>query len=710
MPELKVVRADYIVRQAAAHDFQDLAASFCVSHANGIVFYYLLHRFYNARMSLLENIGDSDKKEMYRDINDLREEIVKILHEFGAADKGKVQNFSIDKNLSDHASQRAYSRKQSDPSPVKGEGSALPERKPESEPEESPSTSKPPSPKNKDVGFRGQNQNIPMKQLSREWAKLLCKRLTHISERFKAPLASNGYDDFYGLHKIRSITAPTKRRYNGNSGNQAGNLDHDGNSSRGDSLHLYNTDTLFEGIGKLKVIADRLHREAQASVFRSSEMFRQVGSKNYYEPEMHELLEYGCSMIPKCLKSLTPLEVLEEFHDLHPEHAQIGVDDMLDDSHYKTQYQEGLKILQEGKVELSRKYCRRGVPAELRTSIWAVALGIEIDPISTAKKKWLASLHKKRRMSKMLIERLIEEDINLVLDNDHYFPFEDILKSTLFAFFLDDKVNGMCKGEESSRPKLYGFGESGSNHGLYPPCGIIPFSGMSWYAAPLTFLFGFQILTKVDSRQIMETQERYRPLSASSVRGKSSQSARERKRNESLLLKSQEKQKRELSNNAKQVEEHARCYYTFRALYCRHFCRLHTGPYDTSSGISPSLLGLCKLFEDLMEQTQPEVNYHLYGIIGIAPLALAFPWIVHGFAQVLVPEQVLLLWDRVIGFDSLIPVVLLAVSVFHFRSKELLESQTLDEVNLFLDFREMKVIPMLQQFMKHLEDTNKWFC
>ena len=103
-----------------------------------------------------------------------------------------------------------------------------------------------------------------------------------------------------------------------------------------------------------------------------------------------------------------------------------------------------------------------------------------------------------------------------------------------------------------------------------------------------------------------------------------------------------------------------------------------------------------------MEQTEPEVNYHLYGIIGVSPLSLAFPWIVHAFADVLVPEQVLLLWDRVVGFDSLIPLVLLAVSMFHFRSKELLECETMEEIRLFLDFRQILVVPLLQKYIKHL--------
>ena len=77
---------------------------------------------------------------------------------------------------------------------------------------------------------------------------------------------------------------------------------------------------------------------------------------------------------------------------------------MIEDSYYRRRHEEGLRILKECNASESRSYCRKGVPAEVRSRFWASCLGIKDDVISNSKKRWLASLHKKRRVSKLLIE------------------------------------------------------------------------------------------------------------------------------------------------------------------------------------------------------------------------------------------------------------------------------------------------------------------
>lgn len=302
-------------------------------------------------MSLLENMGSADKKEMYRDINDLRygrtsasclacefalflqyslhfltavlalpsslpflnlsrEEIVKILHEFGATDKEKIKSFSLDQNLSKHASKRAYSSKKSPLKATEEEGTKevvdqAKELQVSGRKEAQQQKTQPPE-------LPGQNQHsVPFTQLSHEWAKTLCERLKHIANNSKAPLASNGYD-FYGLSRV------SEHRY--------GSKSHSSYRATGqpEINDLYSADTLFEAIGKLKVVVDRLHRDSTPSIFQADEVFKQLGSKSYYHLEMRELLEYGCSMIPKCLTLLSGLEVFENYYDLHPENAQVS--------------------------------------------------------------------------------------------------------------------------------------------------------------------------------------------------------------------------------------------------------------------------------------------------------------------------------------------------------------------------------------------------
>ena len=81
-------------------------------------------------------------------------------------------------------------------------------------------------------------------------------------------------------------------------------------------------------------------------------------------------------------------------------------------------------------------------------------------------------------------------------------------------------------------------------------------------------------------------------------------------------------------------------------------------------------------------------------------MRLAAPWIAFAFAGYLPPEQTLLLWDRVLGFDSLEPLPMLAVAVFVFHAKALMLATEADHVHHVLaDPSELKVVPLLQAFL-----------
>ncbi|CAB4027197.1 TBC1 domain family member 19, partial [Paramuricea clavata] len=53
-------------------------------------------------------------------------------------------------------------------------------------------------------------------------------------------------------------------------------------------------------------------------------------------------------------------------------------------------------------------------------------------------------------------------------------------------------------------------------------------------------------------------------------------------------------------------------------------------------------------------------------------LKTAFNWIFYAFSGYLESEQVLILWDRVLGYNSLEILAVLAHSIFAFRGKNLL--------------------------------------
>ena len=111
------------------------------------------------------------------------------------------------------------------------------------------------------------------------------------------------------------------------------------------------------------------------------------------------------------------------------------------------------------------------------------------------------------------------------------------------------------------------------------------------------------------------------------------------------------------------------------------------------------LLSLCRLFENLVQRFEPEVFYHLLDL-GIQPLQVAFQWIQFAFAGYLEPQETLLLWDRVIGFDRLELLPILAASIFLYRAASLVQCRTADDVrDVFSDPSKIKVIPLLQHFL-----------
>jgi len=67
-----------------------------------------------------------------------------------------------------------------------------------------------------------------------------------------------------------------------------------------------------------------------------------------------------------------------------------------------------------------------------------------------------------------------------------------------------------------------------------------------------------------------------------------------------------------------------------------------------------------------LQELDPEVVTHLHNI-GLPITAIVLPWFCSAFAGHLQTEEVLLLWDRILGFDSLLPLPLLATAIMCFR-------------------------------------------
>ncbi|KAK3256826.1 hypothetical protein CYMTET_34062 [Cymbomonas tetramitiformis] len=202
------------------------------------------------------------------------------------------------------------------------------------------------------------------------------------------------------------------------------------------------------------------------------------------------------------------------------------------------------------------------------------ANSLGLSNISEKQRAYFQRLCGEVEQRKMFTDSLVGSDVLWITDDERYFVFEENLRAVMLAFTRDTEVQGACSC--APHPALHGRGRdrNGANHGPFPPNGVVPFRGLVLYAAPLCYVY---------------------PA----------------------------------------MEDH---YFVFRALYCRHFCRLHV--IDASDGLSaPALPGLCASFESILQEAQPEVVFRLVSL-GVHPLRPAFSWLVHAFVGFLDPAQV----------------------------------------------------------------------
>jgi hypothetical protein len=147
-------------------------------------------------------------------------------------------------------------------------------------------------------------------------------------------------------------------------------------------------------------------------------------------------------------------------------------------------------------------------------------------------------------------------------------------------------------------------------------------------------------------------------------------------------------------------------YLTFRQMYKvnpiinkkRFFYNLHTPSLQASS-----LPPLCALFENLVKERDSALYYHLAKKLAIPPLKIAYRWILYAFVGVLDIEQVMLLWDRMIGYGEVYGKDILSIaaaSIILFRRDLIMEATCEKDVKaLFNDLSNLKVIPLIQEFL-----------
>jgi len=72
----------------------------------------------------------------------------------------------------------------------------------------------------------------------------------------------------------------------------------------------------------------------------------------------------------------------------------------------------------------------------------------------------------------------------------------------------------------------------------------------------------------------------------------------------------------------------------------------------------------------------------------------------YAFVGVIDVDQVFLLWDRIIGFETLEILPIFAAGIFVFRSNLILSCTNQEEYDeLFADLSQVRVMPIIQHFL-----------
>ncbi|XP_011403926.2 PREDICTED: TBC1 domain family member 19-like [Amphimedon queenslandica] len=133
-------------------------------------------------------------------------------------------------------------------------------------------------------------------------------------------------------------------------------------------------------------------------------------------------------------------------------------------------------------------------------------------------------------------------------------------------------------------------------------------------------------------------------------------------------------------------------YAMFKVMYSRYFSLLHILTSKEKGSI-----GLCCLFENLMLSRIPELFQYLI-LIGSHPLKIVFPWFLTGFVGYLSVEQIFILWDFIIGYESLEILAVLAAAIMEFRAKSLFQVSSAGDIEAVLsDLRNITILPLIQQ-------------
>ncbi|CAG2235123.1 TBC1 domain family member 19 [Mytilus edulis] len=360
-----------------------------------------------------------------------------------------------------------------------------------------------------------------------------------------------------------------------------------------------------------------------------------IQNPNYHGDNNGFFPLWGIVQVPVKVKSINLLRL--QYSEMAINQCQSGIDDSTDipsELFDLDRSKLGKKVVNANHGPVAQEFSKKGCPSGLRATLWAQMLCVEVDDVD---KLYYEQLKTSVLNHDLLVDSLLYKDVKLTATNDdQYFVFEDFLYQVLLPFSRDTFVLNHFSQNSATPPKSYIRGKLGVEEFsvLYPPNGVIPFHGFAMYERSTLAISTDYIVYLLITRYVLFID---------------------------------------------MIDTEDSPY------------RLHS-----ISSHHQGIVALSLLFEVLLQTHEPELFFHLK-TVGCQPLKIAFKWLVRAFSGYLSSDQVLLLWDRILAYNSLEILPVLAVAIFSFRKTNLLKVQSYNAAEAVLaDLTTLQVIPLIQ--------------
>jgi hypothetical protein len=373
----------------------------------------------------------------------------------------------------------------------------------------------------------------------------------------------------------------------------------------------------------------------------------------------------------------TIAEINKSYLALFVQCKHVGVDDRIagHDAFLLEKLNNGEKLLKSvnapgnSKLNSMHIYAQTGIPAALRPSFWAHLLRISVQ-VSDDERNYFKSLSQVENRESVA-DLFIQKDVQYTSDHHEYFVFQDVLMEIMMSFSRDSCIPLLVS--LNFEHSCYQRSRSSTMESKFDSN---PFK----FSDSSRFIHSLSENNHINSANYSQTLDLNRTLDSQSnvVASKILPFHRHSMLAAPICF----------------LHEHADdVYFVFRAMYCRYWIHL-----NTLSRQPDSLVYLAKQFESTLMEADSSVMIHCTRL-NIHPLDIALPWICCAFSGWIEAEQLLLLWDRILGLDSLDILPLVAVAIFFFRRQSILLAESANEVKEILqELSTIKVIPLLQNF------------